>query len=219
MDQRLMGIGMTSQRTRARLVQRLREKGISSEAVLDVISNVPRHIFVDEALASRAYEDTALPIGLGQTISQPFIVARMTEILMRSDRVKKVLEIGTGSGYQTAILASLVEQVYTVERIQSLQRKARQRLRELKLKNVRFKFDDGILGWPEHAQYDVIIVTAAPTHIPPDLLAQVKTGGRLIIPAGEDGQQILHLLEKTNEGVNQYQLDTVQFVPLLGGTV
>jgi len=214
-----MGIGMTSQRTRARLVQRLREKGISSEVVLDAIRNVPRHIFVDEALASRAYEDTALPIGLGQTISQPFIVARMTEILMQSDSVKKVLEIGTGSGYQTAILASIVDQVYTVERIQSLQSKARQKLRELKLKNIRFKFDDGILGWPEHAEYDVIIVTAAPTSIPPELLAQVKIGGRLIIPAGEDGQQTLYLLEKSAAGINQSQLDAVQFVPLLGGTV
>ena len=219
MNQRLMGIGMTSQRTRLRLIQRLREKGISSETVLDAMCHVPRHIFVDEALASRAYEDTALPIGLGQTISQPFIVARMTEILMQTDSVKKVLEIGTGSGYQTAILASLVEQVYTIERIQSLQSKARQRLRELKLKNVRFKFDDGIMGWPEQAEYDVIIVTAAPTNIPSDLLAQVKMGGRLIIPAGEDGQQTLHLLEKTEEGVTQHQLDAVQFVPLLGGTV
>ncbi len=219
MDQRLMGIGMTSQRTRLRLVQRLREKGISSEVVLDAIRNIPRHIFVDEALASRAYEDTALPIGLGQTISQPFIVARMTEILMQNYSVKKVLEIGTGSGYQTAILASIVDQVYTVERIQSLQSKARQRLRELKLKNIRFKFDDGILGWPEHAEYDVVIVTAAPTSVPPELLAQVKIGGRLIIPAGEDGQQTLYLLEKSAEGINQSQLDAVQFVPLLGGTV
>lgn len=217
MNSRLMGIGMTSQRTRERLIQRLREQGIKNEDVLDVIRTTPRHLFVDEALASRAYEDTALPIGFSQTISQPFTVARMTEALVSGFKPKKVLEIGTGSGYQTSILARLVEEVYTVERIEGLQQRARKVLRELNLRNIRFKYDDGNMGWKEKAPFDGIIVTAAPTEIPETLLHQLAMGGRMLIPAGEDGKQVLKMYDKTPDGFEESVLENVQFVPMLGG--
>ena len=173
----LRGIGMTSQRTRERLVQRLREQGIESPAVLDVMRSTPRHMFVDEALAQRAYEDSSLPIGYSQTLSQPWIVARMTELLLAAGPVQRVLEIGTGSGYQTAVLAQLVGQVYSLERIKPLQEKARQRLRTLRLKNVQLRHADGGVGWESEAPFDGIIATAAPETIPPGLLAQLATGG------------------------------------------
>ncbi len=217
MNQRHQGIGMTSQRTRERLVSRLRQEGIENEAVLEVMASTPRHIFVDEALASRAYEDTALPIGFGQTISQPYIVARMTELLLAAGPLEKVLEVGSGSGYQTAVLAQLVDQVFTVERIQGLLQKARTRMRELNLHNVRFKFDDGNMGWQEHGPYGGIIVTAAPQEVPLELLQQLRDGGRMIIPAGADGAQVLRLIVREGDQFVEQQLDRVQFVPLLGG--
>jgi protein-L-isoaspartate(D-aspartate) O-methyltransferase len=208
---------MTSRRTRERLVARLREKGITNEKVLTVIGQTPRHIFVDEALATRAYEDTALPIGFGQTISQPYIVARMTEVLIANGPLSKVLEIGTGSGYQTAIIAQMVGQVFSVERIQALQLKARARLRELRLSNVRYKYDDGTMGWPEQGPFDGIIVTAAPVEIPEQLLRQLAIGGRMLIPAGDDGKQLLRLITRNEEEYEEELLDGVAFVPLLDG--
>ncbi len=210
------GIGMTSQRTRERLVQRLEEQGIHNVSVLDAIRHTPRHIFVDEALASRAYEDTALPISYGQTISQPYIVARMTEVLLES-APKKVLEIGTGSGYQAAILARLVAEVYTVERIEALKKQARKRFAELKLRNIYVKQDDGVLGWPEQAPYDAIIVTAAPAEVPAALVAQLSMGGRMLIPVGAPGAQDLLLITRTEEGYERRSLERVSFVPLLSG--
>lgn len=217
MIQRHQGIGMTSQRTRERLVQRLRDQGITNEQVLDVMRSTPRHIFMDEALASCAYEDTALPIGYGQTISQPYIVARMTEVLLSRGPLAKVLEIGTGSGYQTTILAQLVEQVYTVERISGLQNKARQRMRELGLYNVRFKVDDGNMGWSQNAPYDAIIVTAAPEELPTELLEQLAVGGHLIIPTGGRNKQVLRLITREADGFHEESLENVLFVPLLAG--
>ena len=217
MNSRLMGIGMTSQRTRERLIQRLRDQGIENDRVLDVMRTTPRHLFVDEALASRAYEDTALPIGFSQTISQPFTVARMTEALVSNFEAKKVLEIGTGSGYQTAILAQLVDEVYTVERIQGLQQRARKVLRELRLSNIRFKYDDGNMGWEEQTPFDGIIVTAAPKEIPETLLHQLAPGGRMLIPSGESGKQVLRIIVKTDDGYEESILENVQFVPMLGG--
>jgi protein-L-isoaspartate(D-aspartate) O-methyltransferase len=217
MNSELQGIGMTSQRTRDRLVKRLREAGIQDERVLQVIRNTPRHLFVDEALASRAYEDTALPIGFGQTISQPYIVARMTEILLADGIPGKVLEVGTGSGYQTAVLAQLVPEVYTVERIAGLQDKARQRLARLKLHNVRYKHSDGSWGWKEHAPYDGILVTAAPEDVPEELIRQLAEGGRLVIPSGPAGRQRLRLLTRRDGAIHEDVLGGVSFVPLLSG--
>ncbi len=208
---------MTSQRTRERLITRLSDAGISNRAVLDVIRNTPRHIFVDEALASRAYDDTSLPIGFGQTISQPYIVARMTQLLLESGPTDKVLEIGTGSGYQAAILAQLVEQVFSIERIGALLNRARQRMRELKLYNVRLKHYDGHSGWKEHGPFDAIIVTAAPTEIPEVLLAQLAEGGRLIVPVGASGKQQLNLVTRTEKGLERVVIEEVSFVPLLSG--
>lgn len=208
---------MTSQRTRERLISRLSDAGISNRAVLDVIRNTPRHIFVDEALASRAYDDTSLPIGFGQTISQPYIVARMTQLLLESGPTDKVLEIGTGSGYQAAILAQLVEQVFSIERIGALLNRARQRMRELKLYNVRLKHYDGHSGWKEHGPFDAIIVTAAPTEIPEVLLAQLAEGGRLIVPVGVSGKQQLNLVTRTEKGLERVVIEEVSFVPLLSG--
>ncbi|MCL5668564.1 MAG: protein-L-isoaspartate(D-aspartate) O-methyltransferase [Gammaproteobacteria bacterium] len=210
------GIGMTSQRTRERLVQRLEEQGIRHPGVLDAIRHTPRHLFVDEALASRAYEDTALPISYGQTISQPYIVARMTEVLLEAEP-DKVLEIGTGSGYQAAILARLVSEVHTVERIEALKKQARKRFAELKLRNIHVKQDDGVLGWPEHAPYDAIIVTAASAEVPAALLAQLSTGGRMLIPVGAPGAQDLLLITRTPQGYERRSLERVSFVPLLSG--
>jgi protein-L-isoaspartate(D-aspartate) O-methyltransferase len=208
---------MTSQRTRDRLVQRLRDEGICSEVVLDVISKTPRHIFVDEALASRAYEDTALPIGHGQTISQPYIVARMTEILLRDGVPERVLEVGTGSGYQTAVLAQLMPRVFSIERISPLLELARERLRLLGLNNIRLNYNDGSVGWKAQAPFDAIIVTAAPREIPEQLLAQLNVGGRLVVPVGPQGGQVLCLITRTEEAYESEELERVSFVPLLGG--
>jgi len=209
---------MTSQRTRDRLVQRLREHGIDDERVLSVIGAVPRHIFIDEALSTRAYEDTALPIGHGQTISQPFIVALMTKTLLNKPR-ERVLEIGTGSGYQTAVLAALVKRVFTVERIAPLIERARERFRAMKLRNVRVKYDDGNLGWPDQGPFDGIIVTAAARSVPAALLDQLTVGGRLVIPVGDERTQELKVIDKTEEGIREESLEYVRFVPLLRGTV
>jgi protein-L-isoaspartate(D-aspartate) O-methyltransferase len=214
----MRGIGMTSQRTRERLVQRLKQDGISNPAVLDVIRTTPRHIFVDEALASRAYEDTALPIGLGQTISQPYIVARMTEALLEGGRLNNVLEVGTGSGYQTAILARLVGRVYSVERIAPLVVQARQRLQSLQIRNVRLKHLDGGMGLPDYAPFDGILVTAAPERLPMSLIDQLAVGGRLVAPLGSQGQQFLVRVRRMPEEIEQEILEPVTFVPLLGGT-
>ncbi len=215
------GIGMTSQRTRERLIQRLTEQGVTNIRVLDVIRNTPRHIFLDEALSHRAYEDTALPIGYGQTLSQPYIVARMTEILLGASggKLEKVLEVGTGSGYQTTILAQLVGQVFSVERIKPLQDKARDRLRQLGLRNVQLKHADGGFGWPEMGPYDGILSTAAPRAVPEELLAQLAPNGVLVIPVGGQEQE-LHLIMRdgdTEKFVTQ-KLEPVKFVPLLSGT-
>jgi protein-L-isoaspartate(D-aspartate) O-methyltransferase len=217
-DLRLAGIGMTSARTRDRLVQRLREQGIANLAVLDRIRNTPRHIFVDEALGSRAYEDTALPIGFGQTISQPYIVARMTEALLEGGTLGKVLEVGTGCGYQTAVLAPLVRQLYTIERIEPLLARARERLKELGIRNVRFRHGDGGLGWKAHAPFDGILVAAAPLSVPDALLRQLKAGGRLIVPIGPEGEQELLRFTRREQRIERESLGSVAFVPLLGGT-
>jgi protein-L-isoaspartate(D-aspartate) O-methyltransferase len=214
----LRGIGMTSQRTRDRLVRRLKDHGISDQRVLDVIGATPRHIFIDEALAHRAYEDTALPIGHGQTISQPFIVALMTQSLLDRPR-DRVLEIGTGSGYQTAVLAALVKQVYSVERIQALIDRARERFRAMHLRNIRLKFDDGNLGWPEYAPFDGIIVTAAARSVPDALIAQLAVGGRMVIPVGDGSAQRLRVIDNTADGLREENLEYVRFVPLLRGTM
>ena len=218
-DMRLTGIGMTSARTRDRLVQRLREQGISSEVVLERIRNVPRHIFVDEALGSRAYEDTALPIGFGQTISQPYIVARMTEALLEGSELRNVLEVGTGCGYQTAVLAPLVQRLYTIERIEPLMIRARERLKELGIRNVRCRFGDGTQGWKAHAPYDGILVAAAPLTVPEPLLKQLKVGGRLLVPVGPEGEQHLIRFTRREQRIDREALGPVAFVPLLGGTM
>jgi len=212
------GIGMTSARTRDRLVARLKEQGIRDARVLALIRSTPRHLFVDEALASRAYEDTALPIGLGQTISQPYIVARMTEALIAAGPLENVLEVGTGCGYQTAILASLVKRVYTVERIQALSQRARETLAAISIRNVFFRHTDGGWGWPQHAPYDGIVVTAAPEEVPKPLLEQLAVGGRMVIPVGPGGSQDLMLVTRRDaERYDREVLDKVVFVPLLGG--
>lgn len=213
------GAGMTSQRTRDRLVQRLYDDGVKNERVLHIIANTPRHLFVDEALAHRAYEDTALPIGFSQTLSQPHTVARMSEILLMDGPLDKVLEVGTGSGYQTAVLAQLVERVFTVERIQPLQKRAKQRLQALNLRNVLFRWGDGHEGWPALAPYDAILVTAGTEQIPVALLEQLAIGGRLLIPVGQDGLQQLVLIVRDVHGYTQHVFDPVRFVPLLGGTI
>lgn len=213
---------MTSARTRDRLAQRLADQGIRSPAVLERIRGVPRHLFVDEALETRAYEDSALPIGLGQTISQPWIVALMTQALVEQDggdrALGKVLEVGTGCGYQTAVLSPLARQVFTIERIGSLQRAARTRLNQLGFGNIRYRHGDGMAGWPGQAPFDGIIVTAAPEDIPPTLLEQLAPGGRLVIPVGPAGQQELVRVTRGDEGFLREVLGRVSFVPLLGGT-
>ncbi len=211
------GIGMTSQRTRERLIQRLYEEGLSNAHVLEAIRRTPRHLFVDEALAHRAYEDTALPIGNNQTISQPYMVARMSELLLAAGPLDKVLEIGTGSGYQTAILAQLVERVFSVERIQSLQEKAKERLLQLNQRNVVFRWGDGWEGWNALGPYNGIIVTAAAANVPQALLEQLASGGRLVIPVGAGDEQELLLIIREDDGFSRHVLDAVRFVPLLSG--
>lgn len=218
-DLQRRGIGMTSQRTRERLIQRLHDEGLSNVQVLEVIRRTPRHLFVDEALAHRAYEDTALPIGHNQTISQPFMVARMTELLLAGGPLDKVMEIGTGSGYQTSVLAQLVERVFSVERIQSLQDRAKERLLELNLRNVVFRWGDGWEGWPALAPYNGIIVTAAAAQVPQALLDQLAPGGRMVIPVGSGDEQQLVLIVRESSGFSRQVLDPVRFVPLLNGSV
>ena len=208
---------MTSQRTRERLLGRLLDQGIKSMEVLDVMRSTPRHIFLDEALAHRAYEDVALPIGHNQTISQPYIVARMTEACVTSGKLNKALEIGTGSGYQTAILASLAKKVYTIERIKPLLNRAKKNLKLLGLRNIDYKHDDGSLGWEEKGPFDAILATAAPQTVPHELLNQLAEGGRLIIPVGGEGRQELKLITKQGNEFNEGVLDLVRFVPLLKG--
>lgn len=217
MKDRFDGIGMTSRRTRGRLVERLRAEGIRDERVLDAIRAVPRHIFVDEALSSRAYEDTALPIGAGQTISQPFVVARMTEALIAGGALNRVLEIGTGCGYQTAILARFAAEVYSIERIQSLLAQARQRMLDLKISNVRLRHGDGEKGWPEHAPYDGILVAAAPASVPTALIDQLADGGRLVIPLGHGNAQLLKLITRSGDELEEQILERVAFVPMISG--
>jgi protein-L-isoaspartate(D-aspartate) O-methyltransferase len=217
MSSTMHGIGMTSQRTRERMVSRLREQGIRDEVVLGAMNAIPRHIFVDEALSIRAYEDVSLPIGYGQTISQPYIVARMTEILRSGNPLGKVLEIGTGCGYQTAVLSKVAQEVYSVERISPLLMKARSNLRELRARNVKVKHADGHFGISDLAPFDGIIVTAGATHIPDELLQQLAMGGRMVIPVGTQ-EQTLVLVERLPEEFRQTKLEAVKFVPLLGGT-
>lgn len=218
-QEQLAGIGMTSQRTRDRLVQRLQEQGIRSLEVLDLIRTIPRHLFLDEALAHRAYEDSALPIGFQQTLSQPYIVARMTELLFQAGPLRRVLEIGTGSGYQTAVLARMpgVEQVFSVERIRPLQEKARQRLQRLRLYNVHLRLADGGMGWAEKGPFDGILSAAAPREVPGELIEQLAEGGRLVIPVGDEHQQQLMLITRTTEGIQSRAVEPVKFVPLLSG--
>lgn len=219
MAQSLQGIGMTSLRTRERMIKRLAEQGITNTKILEIMRNTPRHIFVDEALASRAYEDVALPIGYNQTISQPYIVAKMTELLVKSPQhhLKKVLEIGTGSGYQTAVLAQLVDHVYSIERILPLQRKAKNFLWELKLKNISFMYNDGTTGWADYAPFDGILVSAAPAALPNNLLPQLAMGGVMVIPVGMSGRQTLQRVTRTEQGYDIEQFDAVSFVPFLSG--
>ncbi len=222
----LVGIGMTSQRTRNRLVERLREKGISHEAVLAAIGSVPRHIFIDEALAHRAYEDTALPIGQGQTISQPFVVALMTQVLLAAPsagKLTRVLEVGTGSGYQTAILASLmgpgglIDRLYTIERLDGLIERARERLEAMGRHGIRYRYGDGYQGWPEAGPFDGILVTAAPPSVPAALIEQLAVGGRLVVPVGGESAQSLMVYDRTEAGIVSETVEQVRFVPLVKG--
>jgi len=215
----LAGIGMTSQRTRARMVERLREQGIADERVLEAMAGVPRHLFVEEALASRAYEDTALPIGFGQTISQPYVVARMIEVLIRDRKLGKVLEVGTGCGYQAAVLAGLATEVYSIERIRELHERARANLRDLRLKNLRLAHGDGAAGLEKAAPFDSIILAAAAPEMPLALLHQLARGGRMILPLRERGAdaQRLILVERSRLGYAETALDPVRFVPLKAG--
>ena len=211
------GVGMTSERTRKRLLERLASEGIHNKSVLQAIEAVPRHLFVDEALASRAYEDISLPIGYGQTISQPFVVALMTQAVIEDGVPVRVLEIGTGCGYQTAILACLIEEVFSVERIRELHRAARDRLFDIGLRNVKFRYGDGFEGWVDHAPYDAILAAAAPRQIPQALLDQLGVGGRIIMPVGETSGQKLLKITRTQDGYEQQELETVRFVPLVDG--
>ncbi|MGH8581010.1 MAG: protein-L-isoaspartate(D-aspartate) O-methyltransferase [Gammaproteobacteria bacterium] len=212
-----IGIGMTSQRARDRLVQQLLGMGISHPRVLEVMRTTPRHIFVDEALASRAYENSALPIGHGQTISQPYVVARMTEALVASGSMDRVLEIGAGCGYQTVILAQFAKRVFSVERVAALAEKLRDRIRTLSYPNVRIKHADGGMGWPEHSPYDAILAAAAPVGVPSALRDQLKLGGRLVIPVGGAGKQQLILVTRSLAGYTEQHLDWVSFVPMMQG--
>jgi protein-L-isoaspartate(D-aspartate) O-methyltransferase len=217
-DARAAGVGFTSARTRDRLVQRLRDQGIRDERVLERIRVVPRHLFVDEALATRAYEDTSLPIGYGQTISQPYVVARMTEALLGGGELRNVLEVGTGCGYQTTVLASLVSQLYSIERVQPILDRTRERIAALGLRNVRLRHGDGFLGWKAWAPFDGILVAAAPAVIPDALLQQLSPrGGRLVLPVGPDGAQELLCITRRENNFMRERLGIVSFVPLLAG--
>ncbi|MCW5602855.1 protein-L-isoaspartate(D-aspartate) O-methyltransferase [Nitrosomonas sp.] len=218
MSVRYSGIGMTSQRTRMRMIERLREQGIADERVLAVMNTIPRHLFVEEALASRAYEDVALPINFGQTISSPWIVARMTELLLASSVLSKVLEIGTGCGYQTAVLAKLVREVYSIERIGPLLTRTRIRLRELRINNIYLKHADGMLGLPEAGPFEGILMTAVTTQVPEPLLEQLIMGGRMVYPKGSRNQYLC-VIERTPQGFVETVLDEVRFVPILSGII
>ena len=211
------GIGMTSRRTRNRMIDRLMEQGISNHSVLNIMRDTPRHLFMDEALSSRAYEDVALPIGHNQTISQPYIVARMTELLVGHGVTGSVLEIGTGCGYQAAVLAQMVDQVYSVERISSLQDKARRLLMDLSIRNIKYLHSDGGWGWSDFAPYEGVLVAAAPTEIPKGLLQQMKQGGVMIIPVGPQGDQVLQKVVKTATGYDVEDIEPVSFVPFVQG--
>ena len=210
------GIGMTSQRTRERLIQRLMDQGITRFEVLEAIRSVPRHLFVDEALAHRSYEDTALPIGYGQTLSQPYVVAKMSELALAQGRPKKVLELGSGSGYQTAILASLVDEICAIERIKPLLERARKQLRALRVRNVRLRHGDGLDGWASEAPFDLILGAAAPERLPTQLLEQLAPGGRLILPVGGEQQQLV-MVTATPEGYVEEVIEEVNFVPMVRG--
>lgn len=207
---------MTSERTRRRLIEQLREMGITDQRVLDIMAALPRHVFVDEALASRAYENTALPIGHGQTISQPYIVALMTQILLNKER-KNILEIGTGCGYQTAVLAPLVERVVSVERILKLHREARDRLYDLYVRNVVFRHGDGFTGFQDFAPFDGILAAAVSNDVPQELIDQLADGGRIVMPVGEGAEQSLMVIDKTTSGLQQSRIEAVRFVPRLAG--
>ena len=211
------GIGMTSQRTRMRMIERLRTQGIRDEVVLGVMADVPRHLFVDEALASRAYEDISLPLGFGQTISSPYTVARMSELARAGGALDKVLEIGTGCGYQAVVLARLAKEVYSVERIAGLLAKARKHFRELRILNVRLRHGDGHAGMPEVTPFDVIVMTAAASHVPRELMEQLRVGGRMIVPMVQNGEQRLHVIERSQHGYTERKMDAVRFVPMLPG--
>lgn len=208
---------MTSQRTRLRMVERLRAHGIRDEIVLNALAEVPRHLFVDEALASRAYEDIALPLGFGQTISSPYTVARMTELVRAGSALNRALEIGTGCGYQAAVLSRLAKEVYSVERLAPLLAKARKHFRALRVANVRLRHGDGQSGMAEVAPFDAILVSAAATHVPGELLGQLAAGGRMIVPLTQHGEQRLYVIERTAQGFIEKKMDTVKFVPLLPG--
>lgn len=217
MSKQHSGIGMTSQRTRMRMVERLRTQGIRDEIVLGVLGEIPRHLFVDEALASRAYEDISLPLGFGQTISSPYTVARMTELARGGGALNKVLEIGTGCGYQAAVLSRLAKEVYSIERLALLLAKARKHFRELRVANVRLRHGDGHVGMPEVAPFDAIIMSAAATHVPRDLLDQLNVGGRMILPIARNHEQRLCVIERLANGYIEKKMDVVKFVPLLPG--
>ena len=210
------GIGMTSMRTRQRLVQRLSEQGITSTEVLEAVRSTPRHLFVDEALAHRAYEDTALPIGWNQTLSQPYIVAKMTELALANGTPGKVLEIGSGSGYQTAILAQVSGEVFAMERVKGLSDRSRKRFRELRLRNVQCRLGDGLVGWPDKGPFDVILSAAAPEQVPPALLEQLAIGGRLVMPVGNHEQDLI-VVHATPSGFETEVIEPVNFVPMLPG--
>ncbi|HEC26152.1 MAG TPA: protein-L-isoaspartate(D-aspartate) O-methyltransferase [Gammaproteobacteria bacterium] len=215
----LKGIGMTSMRTRARLISSLRDMGITDERVLAAMMDTPRHLFVDEGIASHAYDNSSLPIGYGQTISQPYIVALMTQVMLDGGKPARVLEIGTGSGYQTTILSKLVGTVYSVERIEPLLKQAKRLHYKLRLRNIYHKFAKGkTFGWPDAGPFDGILVTAAPQTIPEELYSQLAPGGRMVIPSGKDNAQELYLIERTNSGFTKTSLEAVRFVPLVEGS-
>ncbi len=216
MNNRIAGIGMTSQRTRMRMIERLRDQGVKDELVLQAMAEIPRHLFVDEALASRAYDDVSLPIGFGQTISNPYIVARMVELARGGRTLDKVLEIGTGCGYQAAVLSRVAREVYSLERLAGLLSKARVRLRDLGLRNIKLKHGDGHAGLKEQGPFDAIVMAAAATHLPETLVGQLVEGGRLVLPLGTREQRLV-LVERNAEGFAQTLLDAVKFVPMIAG--